>query len=86
LELIERRCLLKIYIASSWRNQIQVTNVASMLRKAGHDVYDFTDPACHKHVIPPEKYPEDFDPSKHAYSAYINKADWHAAVTETEKP
>ncbi len=34
----------KIYVASSWRNAEQPTVVAA-LREAGHDVYDFRNPA-----------------------------------------
>lgn len=34
----------KIYVASSWRNPIQ-QDVVQLLRKAGHDVYDFRNPA-----------------------------------------
>jgi len=33
----------KIYVASSWRNNIQ-PNVVKSLRKAGHEVYDFKNP------------------------------------------
>ena len=33
----------KIYVASSWRNQ-HYPEVITMLRKAGHDVYDFRNP------------------------------------------
>lgn len=35
---------MKIYVASSWRNQNQPTVVAA-LREAGHEVYDFRNPA-----------------------------------------
>lgn len=35
---------MKIYLASSWRNQRQPTVLAA-LRAAGHDVYDFRNPA-----------------------------------------
>jgi len=38
----------KIYVASSWRNQIQ-PSVVSTLRKAGHDVYDFRNPTEGNH-------------------------------------
>lgn len=34
---------MKIYVASSWRNLLQ-PGVVSMLRKCGHDVYDFRSP------------------------------------------
>jgi hypothetical protein len=35
---------MKIYVASSWRNQCQ-PGVVEALRRAGHDVYDFRNPA-----------------------------------------
>lgn len=35
---------LQIYVASSWRNTLQPVIVAE-LRRAGHDVYDFRNPA-----------------------------------------
>lgn len=34
---------MKIYVASSWRNPIQLV-VVQKLREAGHDVYDFKNP------------------------------------------
>lgn len=34
---------MKIYVASSWRNDYQ-PGVVDVLRKAGHDVYDFKQP------------------------------------------
>jgi hypothetical protein len=34
----------KIYVASSWRNELQPT-VVSLLRQHGHEVYDFRNPA-----------------------------------------
>ena len=35
---------MKIYVASSWRNLLQ-PGIVVMLRRAGHDVYDFRRPA-----------------------------------------
>lgn len=35
---------MKIYVASSWRNNIQ-PHVVEALRNAGHEVYDFKNPA-----------------------------------------
>lgn len=35
---------MKIYVASSWRNSLQ-PSVVEALRDAGHDVYDFRNPA-----------------------------------------
>ena len=34
----------KVYVASSWRNPYQ-PNVVARLREAGHEVYDFRNPA-----------------------------------------
>lgn len=33
----------RIYLASSWRNEVQ-PNMVALLRHAGHDVYDFRNP------------------------------------------
>lgn len=74
---------MKIYISSSWKNREQVRNMAINLRKMGHEVYDFTDPACRKSPeIPPEKFPEEFDPKVHIYSQYIQREEWRTAVME----
>ena len=35
---------MKLYVASSWRNLNQPT-VVELLRKCGHEVYDFRNPA-----------------------------------------
>lgn len=35
---------MKIYVASSWRNHLQPA-IVHMLRKCGHEVYDFRNPA-----------------------------------------
>jgi len=39
---------MKIYVASSWRNMLQPA-VVHMLRKCGHEVYDFRNPAPGNH-------------------------------------
>lgn len=49
---------MKIYVASSWRNQAQPT-VVEALRQAGHEVYDFKNPrdgdnGFHWHEIDPD--------------------------------
>jgi hypothetical protein len=36
---------MKIYVASSWRNEVRQQAVVAALRAAGHDVYDFRNPA-----------------------------------------
>jgi hypothetical protein len=72
---------MNIYISSSWKNRDRVRNMAVRLREFGHTVYDFTDPKCRNTPeIPPEKYPEEFDPDEHIYREYINKPEWKAAV------
>ena len=38
---------MRIYVASSWRNEVQ-PRVVELLRAAGHQVYDFKDPANDK--------------------------------------
>ena len=57
--------------------------MALALKTQGHTVYDFTDPTCRKTPeIPPEKYPEPFDPAKQSYEDYLDKPEWRAAVIE----
>jgi len=73
--------VMNIYISSSWKQRERVRALAIRLRVAGHEVYDFTDPACRNTVeIPPERFPEQFDPSKHVYHEYINVPEWRSAV------
>jgi hypothetical protein len=44
-------------------------------------VYDFTDPKCRKGPeIPPEMFPEQFDPERHEYVAYLDRPEWIDAV------
>ena len=77
---------MKIYISSSWKNRDHVRSAASILRKFGHEVYDFTDANCRKTPeIPPEKFPEQFDPEKHFYSEYLSRPEWRNAVEENKK-
>lgn len=74
---------MNIYISSSWKNREQVREMAIKLREMGHTVYDFTDPKCRKTPeIPPEKFPEEFDPNKHLYSEYIQRDEWRKAIIE----
>jgi hypothetical protein len=40
---------MKIYVASSWRNEARQQETVRALRKAGHDVYDFRNPAPGEH-------------------------------------
>lgn len=76
---------MKIYISSSWKNREKVRSMALILRNDGHKVYDFTDPSCRKSPeIPPEKFPEEFDPAMHVYSEYIQRDEWRTAVMENK--
>jgi hypothetical protein len=73
---------LNVYIASSWKNRDRVRALAVDLRRHGLIVYDFTDPACRAGVpeIPPEAFPEAFDPQRHRYAAYLERPEWRSAV------
>lgn len=60
--------------------------MANALKEMGNDVYDFTDQACRKTPeIPPERFPEEYDPSTMVYSEYIQRPEWRAAVTENRQ-
>jgi hypothetical protein len=73
---------MNIFLASSWKNRDAVRKMATLLRERGFEVYDFTDPACRKTPeIPPEAYPEQFDPARMGYADYLKKAPaWREAV------
>lgn len=75
-----------IFIASSWKQRERVRRFAHRLRSLDYGVYDFTDPRCRKCVeMPPEKFPEKFDPEKHDYWKYINKPEAVEAVAENRR-
>jgi hypothetical protein len=76
-----------IYISSSWKNRVRVREIATLLRMNGFEVYDFTDPKCRKTPeIPPETFPEQFDPLKHQYRSYLESTpQWRQAVEENRK-
>jgi hypothetical protein len=73
---------MKIYISASWKQRERVRALAIRLRQHGLEVYDFTDPACRgTPEIPPEKFPDQFDPDRHVYAEYLNAVpEWRAAV------
>lgn len=73
---------MNIYISSSWKNHERVRALAVGLRQRGHEVYDFTDPAsCKAPEIPPEMFPDQFDPARHDYSQYLSTVPhWRQAV------
>lgn len=71
----------EIYISSSWKNRDRVRTLAGLLRLAGFTVYDFTDPKCRDtEEIPPEKFPEQYDPDIHVYGDYLDRVEWRSAV------
>ena len=72
----------RVYISSSWKNRVRVREIAELLRLHGYEVYDFTDPRCRKSPeIPPEKFPDAFDPTRHDYAKYLNAVpEWRSAV------
>jgi len=77
----------RVYISSSWKNRDRVRALAETLRSAGHEVFDFTNPA-HRQTpeIPPERFPEQFDPERHVYRAYLDAVpEWRAAVEENRR-
>lgn len=73
---------MRVYLSSSWKNRERVRAMAQVLRAFGHEVYDFTDPACRgAPEIPPERFPDQFDPARHVYREYIqSEPHWRAAV------
>ncbi len=87
LVLALRGKIVNIYLSSSWKNRDRVRALAITLRTGGHEVYDFTDPACRGvPEIPPERFPDQFDPEKHVYATYLNTApEWRAAVMFNQK-
>jgi hypothetical protein len=77
----------EVYISSSWKQRDRVRALAEMLRRVGVTVYDFTDPACRNAPeIPPEAFPEQFDPAKGSYEHYLrNVPHWKQAVDGNRK-
>jgi len=75
-----------IFIASSWKERSRVRELANTLREFEFPVYDFTDPSCRESPeIPPEKYPEPFDPEKKSYWEYLHSYEWYKAMEENRK-
>lgn len=78
----------EIYISSSWKNRERVRAIADLLRSEGYKPYDFTDPKTRgdSPEIPPEMFPDQFDPTIHFYDDYINTVPaWRTAVTRNRK-
>ncbi len=74
---------MNIYISSSWKNRVRVRALAVALRELGHVVYDFTDPASRgEPELPPERFPQQFDPALHDYSEYLNQSPEYRRAVE----
>ena len=73
---------MNVYISSSWKRRAEVRALADVLRSVGHEVYDFTDPACRNTPeIPPERFPVQWSPEIGEYSDYIASVpEWRQAV------
>lgn len=56
---------MKIYIATSWKNAFACRVLAELLRKEGHEVYDFTDPKTNGHVFSMAEYLKDINSEYH---------------------
>ena len=77
---------LTVYVASSWKNREEVRRIADLIRDAGMMAYDFTNPTYRKTPeIPPERFPEQFDPDQHDYGTYLNRPEWRGAVEENRR-
>jgi hypothetical protein len=76
-----------IYISSSWKMRDQVRQLADRLQETGLSVYDFTNPACRDSPeIPPEEFPEQFDPEKHDHGDYLRSVPvWRDAMDSNRK-
>ena len=75
-----------IYISSSWKNRDRVREMANNLLELGYEVYDFTNPQCRKtEEIPPERFPNEFDPGCQIYSTYIDIPEYRDAVMENKE-
>jgi len=78
---------LKFYISSSWKVRERVRLLARCLEWLGQEVYDFTNPK-HRQTpeIPPERFPEPFDPARQPYREYLEAhPEWRSAVTGNRK-
>lgn len=76
----------EIFLASSWKQRDRIRQFAHRIRALGHSVFDFTDSNCRSTPeIPPEKFPEKFDPGKETYWNYIRRPEWTDAIMENKK-
>jgi len=82
------RTNLRVYLSTSWKNRVRVRALADAIRADGHEVYDFTDPKCREGVpeIPPETFPETFNPAIMLYRDYITGTPaWRTAVMRNKE-
>ncbi len=83
---LEENLSMNIYISSSWKNRLRVRALAVALRKLGHVAYDFTDPASRgEPELPPERFPQQFDPEHHDYSEYLNQSPEYRRAVESNR-
>lgn len=72
-----------VYISASWKQRDRVRALATAAREFGIGVFDFTDRRDRVvEEIPPERFPEQFDPARHVYAEYLNRPEWLQAVLE----
>lgn len=77
---------MRIYLSASWKKRSEVRELAETLRKYNYEVFDFTDPQNRKKdEIPPERILEQFDPSRHIYSEYLDRKEWREVVNENRE-
>lgn len=78
---------MRIYISASWKSKLMVRQLAHLLEASGHEVFDFTNQQKRKtEIVPPEKYPDQFDPQVHDYSEYLlANEEWRLAVEENRR-
>lgn len=76
---------LQVYISSSWKQFHAVRTLAEKLEDIGCLVYDFTSTRNRIAPIPPEKFPEQFDPEKHDYATYLNREAFLEKMFENRK-
>lgn len=76
-----------IFISASWKQRGRVRVLANQLRNRGFSVYDFTDSRCRRTPeIPPEAFPEEFDPKIHDYAGHLARlSSLRAAVDENRE-
>ena len=74
---------MKVYLASSWKNEKAVSYIAELLRKEGHEVDAFTDTSTGRYVFhiseignPKNLHPEDFMKDSRTKKAFLEDKKW----------